>query len=214
MTDLSPQSLVAAVITLLVAFTIHEYSHAWVARLFGDDTAERAGRLTLNPLAHLDPIGSLLLIFAGFGWAKPVPVDLYALRRSSKAAPMLVSIAGPISNFFMAALAAIPLRLNLFPIQSTSSNILPTPYFFLTYFIFTNLALMVFNLLPIPPLDGHEILSFFLPPNLAESWERMGQYGVYILIALLFIGPMIGFDVVQLVLYPVIKFLFGVLVGV
>jgi len=90
MTDLSPQSLVAAVITLLVAFTIHEYSHAWVARLFGDDTAERAGRLTLNPLVHLDPIGSLLLIFAGFGWAKPVPVDLYALRRSSKAAPMLV----------------------------------------------------------------------------------------------------------------------------
>jgi len=215
MLNMSPQSLISAVITLVVALTFHEFAHAWVAKMFGDDTAERAGRLTLNPLAHLDPIGSLMLIFVGFGWAKPVPINPYAIRRSGKAALLLVSIAGPLANFFLAILAAIPLRLNLFPVQVTSSNVLPTPFMFLYYFLFTNLALMIFNLLPIPPLDGHEILSFLLPADLAASWERFGsQYGIYILITLLMIAPLLGFDFVRLVMQPVIKFISGVLLGI
>jgi len=207
MLDLNPQTLISAIITLLIAFTFHEFAHAWTAKIFGDDTAERAGRLTLNPLSHLDPYGSLMLIFVGFGWAKPVPVNMYALRRHSQIAPLLVSLSGPFANLLLAILAAIPLRLNLFPYQTVSSNILPTPYFFLYFFLITNLGLMVFNLLPVPPLDGHEIITFLLPANLAPAWERFGyRYGLLVLIALLMLGPMIGFDIKQLVLWPVMDF--------
>ena len=214
MSNTSPQMLISAVITLMVALTFHEFSHAWMAKIFGDDTAERAGRLTLNPLAHLDPIGSLMLIFVGFGWAKPVPINPYALRRSGKAALLLVSIAGPLANLFLAILAAIPLRFHLIPVQLASTNVLPTPYVFLDYFFRINLALMVFNLLPIPPLDGHEILSFLLPADLAARWETFGsQYGIYLLIALLMIAPLLGFDFVGLVLRPVINFIAGILLG-
>jgi len=140
MLGLTTQSLISAVVTLLIAFTFHEFAHAWSARMFGDDTAERAGRLTLNPLSHLDPYGSLMLILVGFGWAKPVPVNMLALRRHSKIAPLLVSLSGPLANLLLAALAAIPLRFNLFPFQTASSNILPTPYMFLYYFLITNLG--------------------------------------------------------------------------
>jgi Zn-dependent protease len=211
----SPQMLISAVITLVVALTFHEFAHAWVAKRFGDDTAERAGRLTLNPLAHLDPIGSLMLIFVGFGWAKPVPVNPNIIRRSGKAALMLVSIAGPLTNLCLAILAAIPLRFNLIPVQTVSANILPTPYMFLIYFLFTNLGLMIFNLLPIPHLDGHEILSFLLPPDLAERWESFGyQYGIYLLIALLMIAPLLGFDFVRLVMQPIISFISKLLLGI
>jgi Zn-dependent protease len=214
MFNMSPQTLISAVITLMVALTFHEFAHAWMAKIFGDDTAERAGRLSLNPLAHLDPIGSLMLIFVGFGWAKPVPINPYALRRSGKAALLLVSIAGPLANFILALLAAIPLRFNLIPFQLASTNFLPTPYAFLIYFLYINLALMIFNLLPIPPLDGHEILNFLLPADLAARWESFGsQYGIYLLIALLMIGPLLGFDFVRLVMQPTIRFISGILLG-
>ena len=100
-------TLVAYAIVLGVAFSVHEFAHAWTANFFGDDTPRLNGRLTLNPLAHLDPIGTIMLFIAGFGWAKPVPVSLYALERRSPAAPMWVALAGPISNFLMALVAAI-----------------------------------------------------------------------------------------------------------
>lgn len=214
MLSLSPQSLISAIITLVVALTFHEFAHAWMAKRFGDDTAERAGRLTLNPLVHLDPIGSLMLVFVGFGWAKPVPVNPYTIRRSGKTAMLLVSLSGPLANFLLAVLAAIPLRLNLFPPQFSSGNILPTPFMFLYYFLLTNLGLMIFNLIPVPPLDGHEILSFLLPPDLAEKWERIGyQYGMLILVFLLMIAPMLGFSLVRQVLQPAILFLSNLLIG-
>lgn len=214
MLNLSPQSLISAVITLVVALTFHEFAHAWMAKRFGDDTAQRAGRLTLNPLMHLDPIGSLMLVFVGFGWAKPVPVNPYTIRRSGKGAMLLVSLSGPLANFLLAGLAAIPLRLNLFPLQFSSGTILPTPFMFLYYFMLTNLGLMIFNLIPVPPLDGHEILSFLLPPNLAEKWERIGyQYGMLILVFLLMIAPMLGFNLVRQVLQPAIQFLSNLLLG-
>lgn len=214
MLNLSPQALISAVITLVVALSFHEFAHAWMAKRFGDDTAERAGRLTLNPLAHLDPIGSLMLVFVGFGWARPVPVNSFTIRRSGKAAMLLVSLSGPLANFLLAALAAIPLRLHLFPPHFTSSNFLPTPFMFLNYFMLTNLGLMVFNLIPVPPLDGHEILSFLLPPDLAEKWERIGyQYGMLILVFLLMIAPMLGFNLVRQILQPAIQFLSSLLLG-
>ncbi len=214
MLSLSPQSLISAIITLVVALTFHEFAHAWMAKRFGDDTAERAGRLTLNPLVHLDPIGSLMLVFVGFGWAKPVPVNPFTIRRSGKTAMLLVSLAGPLANFLLAVLAAIPLRFNLFPPQFASANILPTPFMFLYYFLITNLGLMIFNLIPVPPLDGHEILSFLLPPDLAEKWERIGyQYGMLILVFLLMVAPMLGFNLVRQVLQPAILFLSNLLLG-
>jgi len=214
MFSLSPQSLISAIITLVVALTFHEFAHAWMAKRFGDDTAERAGRLTLNPLVHLDPIGSLMLVFVGFGWAKPVPINPYTIRRSGKVAMLLVSLSGPIANLLLAILAAIPLRLNLFPPQFISTNILPTPATFLYFFLYTNLGLMIFNLIPVPPLDGHEILSFLLPPDLAEKWEQIGyQYGMLILIFLLMVAPMLGFNLVRQVLQPAILFLSNLLVG-
>jgi Zn-dependent protease len=214
MLNLSPQSLISAVITLVVALTFHEFAHGWMAKRFGDDTAERAGRLTLNPLAHLDPIGSLMLLFVGFGWAKPVPINPYVIRRSGKGALLLVSIAGPLANFILAILASIPLRLALFSVQSVSANILPTPYYFLAFFFQINLALMVFNLIPIPPLDGHEVLSFLLPPDLADRWDRFGaQYGILILIFILMVAPMLGFDLIRQVLQPAIQFLAKLLLG-
>jgi Zn-dependent protease len=214
MFSLSPQSLISAIITLVVALTFHEFAHAWMAKRFGDDTAERAGRLTLNPLVHLDPIGSLMLVFVGFGWAKPVPINPYTIRRSGKVAMLLVSLSGPIANLLLAILAAIPLRLNLFPPQFISTNILPTPATFLYFFLYTNLGLMIFNLIPVPPLDGHEILLFLLPPDLAEKWEQIGyQYGMLILIFLLMVAPMLGFNLVRQVLQPAILFLSNLLVG-
>src|SRR3990170_5641596 len=108
--DLNLPTLIARIFVLVTAFTVHEFAHAWTAVQFGDDTPRANGRLTLNPLSHLDPIGSLMLLVVGFGWAKPVQVNPFALQRRSSAAMMLVSLAGPLSNFLMAVLAAIPFR--------------------------------------------------------------------------------------------------------
>ena len=120
--------LISSILTLLIAFTIHEFSHAKVADMLGDNTPRANGRLTLNPGAHLDLMGSLMLIVAGFGWAKPVPINPYALSRRSAAGVMWVSLAGPMSNFLMAIIAAIPIRMGLFDaVASPMPGYLPSP---------------------------------------------------------------------------------------
>ena len=205
--------ILSAVITLLIAFTFHEFAHAWTATKFGDDTPRYYGRLTLNPLSHLDLIGSLMLIFTGFGWAKPVPVDANKIRRHSPAALMLVAVSGPISNFLLAVLAAIPLRLGWMVYQPPAVNFLPTPYEFLIYFMLTNLGLMVFNLLPFPPLDGEEILVYLLPPAMKMKWETIRPYGPYILLFLLVVGPMLGFSLVDSLLSPLVVGMARILLG-
>ncbi len=111
MFNINLATFVSRAITLIIAFTIHEFSHAWTANYFGDSTPRINGRLTLNPLAHLDPIGSLMLLMVGFGWAKPVPVNPYTLRQRAPSALMWVSLAGPLSNFLLALIAAIPFQL-------------------------------------------------------------------------------------------------------
>lgn len=213
MLNLNPATLITRIITLIIAFTIHEFSHAWVATRFGDDTPERAGRLTLNPLRHLDPIGSLMLLLVGFGWAKPVPINPYAIRQKNSAGVMLVSIAGPLSNLLLAFLAAIPLRLNLFPATLQVNGILPTPGFFLVEFIYTNVALFLFNMLPLAPLDGEKVLEYLLPRSWRGSLEFIRQYGPYILLAFVFIGPRIGFDlfgvIIRKPLMAIVRFLIG-----
>jgi len=213
MLNLSPSAFLASLITLIFAFTLHEFSHAWTATQFGDETPQRYGRLTLNPLSHLDPMGSLMLLLTGFGWAKPVPVNLNRIRQHSRAAPLLVALSGPFSNFLLALAASLPLRFGLVRSVAPRFDFFPTAYEFLVYFFFTNLGLMLFNLIPLPPLDGEEILIFFLPTSLERVYENIRPYGPYILIVLLFLGPLVGFSLIDSVLSPAIFTLGRILLG-
>ena len=217
MFNFSLQDIIIYVIILLTAFPVHEFAHAWVADQFGDDTPRLNGRLTLNPLAHLDPIGSLMMIIAGFGWAKPVPINPYALQRQSRAAPMLVSLAGPMSNLLMAILASAPFRLGLVSIQNinqSSGAILPNLPLFLFYFVEINLLLMLFNLIPLFPLDGEKILDYFLPPAGQRVMDSIRPYSSMILLVIVLILPRIGLDLIGRVLQPALFFLARILIGI
>lgn len=214
--NLDPSTLVASIIVLLVAFPLHEFAHAWTATQFGDDTPRLSHRLTLNPLAHLDPMGSLLLLFAGFGWAKPVPVNPYVLERRSPSALMWVSLAGPLSNFLLAILAAIPFRLELVSVAEglvPSTGLLPNLDKVMVWFIYINLLLALFNLIPLAPLDGEKIATYFLPPNVGRFMETIRPYGPMILLLLVAGGSLTGFDLFGRIIGPPLTFLFGLLVG-
>lgn len=220
MLGLDPSTLFARIFVLLTAFSVHEFAHAFTANYFGDDTPRLNGRLTLNPLAHLDIIGSLMLVVAGFGWAKPVPINPYVLRRRSSSAVMWVSLAGPISNFLMAVLAASPFRLGLINVNvalydayARGAHLFPTIPQLLWEFIFINLILMLFNLIPLAPLDGEKVLEFFLPPSLSRVFEDIRPYGPMILLALLFVLPYLGIDIIGGILRPPLEFLTRLLTG-
>ncbi len=162
---------------ILVCITVHEYSHAKAADILGDPTPRLAGRLTLNPLAHIDPVGFLALLIFRIGWAKPVPINPYNFRNPNQGM-MLTGLAGPASNFFMAWILAIVLKTVPFSSQLWVS-VLQTA-------IFINLALMIFNLLPIPPLDGSRIYTQFLP----YEWQVMlERYGFFLLILIILLQP-------------------------
>jgi len=214
MLNLSPPILISRIITLLIALPFHEFAHAWTAHKFGDTTPERNGRLTINPLAHLDLMGTLMLLIAGFGWAKPVPVNPYALERRSSSALMLVSLAGPLSNLLLAILAAVPFRLGWINFYSASGSFLPTPADFLLQFIIINLALMLFNLIPLAPLDGEKVLSRILPPRFSQLLDTIRPYGPLILLALILAGRTIGLDVIGWIMGPPLRALFSLLTGV
>jgi len=210
----SPAQFISYVFVLLVAFTVHEFSHAWTANYFGDDTPRLNGRLTLNPLRHLDPIGSVLLLVAGFGWAKPVPVNPYALQRRSASAYMWVSIAGPFSNLMMAIIAAIPFRLGLVSIMDASQTvdlfgkpILPSLSMLLYIFIYTNLLLMLFNLIPVAPLDGEKVAEYFMPPSMTRVFDAIRPYGPLILLLIVFSGRL------NYIIGPPLSYLTMLLVG-
>ncbi len=212
MLGLTIPTLISRVFTLMIAFTVHEFSHAFVADRFGDLTPRSYGRLTLNPLKHLDILGSLMLLVAGFGWAKPVPINPAALRRHSKAAVMWVSLAGPASNLLMAILVAIPLRLKLIP-DLQLAPFLPSLYSFCATFFVINLVLMVFNLLPVAPLDGEKVLEFLLPARWVEYYTRFKPYGPLILLVIIFILPRFGVDVLNSIMNPIIIGLSKILLG-
>ena len=213
--NLNPTTLIASIIILLVAFPLHEFAHAWTATQFGDDTPRLNGRLTLNPLAHLDVLGSLLLLVAGFGWAKPVPVNPYTLERRSPAALMWVSLAGPLTNFLLAILAAaIRLGLSLVTEKfALSAGVLPFINQVLVIFIYINLLLALFNMIPLAPLDGEKIASYFLPPSIGRYFDIIRPYGPMILMLLFVAGSFLGFNVIGQIIGPPLEFLFGLLVG-
>jgi Zn-dependent protease len=173
---------------LTVSLTIHEFSHAWAAYRLGDDTAARAGRMSLNPLVHLDPIGSLLILTGmPLGWAKPVPVDVFRLRDPRRGGS-LVALAGPASNFLLAILfCAVFLVLSY-------QDISPGTFRLLTFFIQINFALAIFNLLPLYPLDGSKVLPLFLPREMGDRYEAfMGRLGFWPLL-ILFLPAVLGFS--------------------
>ena len=213
MFNLSPSLLISRIVTLIIALTVHECAHAFIAYRFGDTTARDAGRLTLNPLKHLDVLGSLMLLLVGFGWAKPVPINPYTLRRKSESAEMWVSLAGPTSNFLLAVIAGLLLRLHLFPWQA-SSGILPSSADFLFTFMTINLVLMLFNLIPLAPLDGEKVLAFFLPSKWSSNFSQIQRYGPILLMVLLFVLPMVGVDIISWIMTPALNQISKALMGV
>jgi Zn-dependent protease len=217
--NLDPSQLIARAIVLVIAFTIHEFAHAWTATYFGDDTPRLNGRLTLNPISHLDPMGSLLLLVAGFGWAKPVPVNPYTLGRRSPSALMWVSLAGPLSNFLMALLATVPFRAGLVSVSQAQYDVFFSRHIFPTFpqlmweFIAINLLLMLFNLLPIAPLDGDKIASYFFPPSWSRVLDNIRPYGPMILLAVIFIGPMFNLNILSYLIGVPMQTLMSLLLG-
>ena len=167
---------------LLIALTVHEYAHALVADSMGDPTPKAMGRLTLNPLAHLDILGLLMLVVVGFGWAKPVGINP-SYFRNQKEGLIKVSFAGPGANFFLAFLAAF-----LIAAMGKFGILTEGVYTFLLWTQLYNVWFAFFNLIPIPPLDGSKILISLLPPSQAYEYLRIEPYSMYILIALLLTG--------------------------
>ncbi|MBA4537444.1 site-2 protease family protein [Bacillus aquiflavi] len=173
------QQIPYVAITLLIAFTIHEFAHAYVAYKFGDPTAKNQGRLTLNPIAHLDVIGTLLIFIAGFGWARPVPVNRFFFKKP-RLAGILVSLAGPLSNLLLVCFAFI----TLYGLVSMDLNVSLSVLTFLELFIRLNLILFIFNLLPLPPLDGYRIIEDLAPNHFRAKMTQFEVYGGLIFLIL------------------------------
>ena len=165
---------------IIIGLTLHELAHGYVAYRLGDNTAARQGRLTINPLAHIDPIGFIALFLVGFGWAKPVPVNPFNMRDPQRGM-LLVSLAGPATNMVIAIVTAILLGLGI-------ASLFPYGHDIVMRIIYINIVLAVFNLLPIPPLDGSKILAGILPPSQANIIHALDNYGFIILLLLLFTG--------------------------
>lgn len=192
-------SMAATLLAVLLAITLHELAHGYVAYCLGDNTAKAAGRLTLNPLAHLDPIGALMMLIAGFGWAKPVPVNPFFFKGNRTTGMMLVSLAGPLVNLIVAYIAyAVYVAGQGFYTVSFMNQ-------FLNYCIILNVFLAVFNLIPIPPLDGSKILAGFLPKQTAFKFlTTMERYGFVILMVLILFN--ITDMIIQPIAYGILKF--------
>ncbi len=169
--------IVVAVPSILIASTVHEYAHAYSAYKLGDPTAKAEGRLTLNPLKHIDPIGALSMILFRFGWSKPVPINEYNFEKR-ETYTALTALAGPVSNLILASLAGL---------TNYILNLNPNSLIVFLLYIFTtiNIALAIFNLIPIPPLDGHKVVRALLPKNLRYYWEKLERYSLILILLLI-----------------------------
>jgi len=183
---LSPLQLVLRIPGFLLAISVHEYAHARMAFKLGDDTAERAGRMTLEPWAHIDLVGAAMLILFGFGWARPVPVEAYRFRNPRKDMAK-VALAGPVANFIVFFILQIAVVLLASRIRFAGTNLRYVPNI-LQAAASINLGLGIFNLIPVPPLDGSRIVARFLPSTMLDFWENLERYGFIILVVLLSTG--------------------------
>ncbi|MDF1514896.1 MAG: site-2 protease family protein [Anaerolineae bacterium] len=211
MLGLTPNALLARLIVILLGIPIHEWAHGWVAHALGDETPELQGRLTLNPLTHLDPLGTLMILFTGFGWGRAARVNPYRMNKvkNPRVGMALSALAGPLSNIIQAMLFALPIRLGVLSLLPASQGDRLAQV--LIAIITVNIGLAAFNLLPIPPLDGSKILAGILPSPLADVVESLEPYASYIFIFVLFILPRLGLDIVSAMVYPLQQFLIRML---
>ena len=191
-------------LSVVIAVTVHEFSHAFVANSLGDPTARRQGRVSLNPLKHLDPAGSILFLVAGFGWGKPVPVDEHRLAHGTTGMT-LVAAAGPLSNLTTAFLLAVPIRVGLVELSPVGSQELLADVLKLT--VTFNLLLAIFNLVPLAPLDGSRVLGGLIPREYVRGYERLQKYGPVVLVGLIMLDYMIGFSILGSIIVPPVSFL-------
>ena len=199
---------------ILLALTFHEYAHAYAANKYGDDTAKQSGRLSLNPLRHLDPLGTIMIFLVHFGWAKPVPVNPLRLNNPKK--DMLwISAAGPLANILMALISGILLRV-IFAVAGP-----PAEHSIMDFFIFMvvmslqiNLALAIFNILPIAPLDGSKILSGLLPAGYEKAIFFLERYGPLLLIGLIIFGRATGVSILGGMIWPFVDFFSKIFAGI
>lgn len=206
-------------LSLIFAITVHEFSHALSAALLGDDTAKKLGRLTLRPLVHLDPVGTAMIMLAGFGWGKPTPVDQDRLKFGPRPGMAIVALAGPVSNVIVSIAAALPLNtalidnryVGLYWFTGGSSNLVA---YVVGSLIFWNLLLATFNLIPIAPLDGFKIMLGILPANLASQFAQLERYGPFLLLAAImleYIAPSIG--ILTKMIFPILNALTVLILG-
>jgi Zn-dependent protease len=212
----NPLTFIAGLLALIVAITIHEFAHAYAADRLGDPTPRLQGRLTLNPLAHLDPIGTIMLLLAHFGWGKPVQFDPFNLRHPRRDSA-IISLAGPVSNFLLAILAAILLQMLFAGRLMFLTNALASGFMYLAIAILQpiivyNVALGVFNLVPIHPLDGFKIVEGILPDHYARQWHELEGYGMIFLLFLI-LPISAGVSPISRFISPIINFLISLLFG-
>jgi Zn-dependent protease len=198
--EADPSAAVAFLLGLVIGITVHEASHATSAYLLGDDTAYRDGRVTLNPISHLDLLGSMMLLLAGFGWGRPTPVVPSKLR-GGVFGPVAVALAGPVSNLLIVAVCA---ALYLLPPFREQGGYL---FILVVMVAFTNALLFVFNLIPIPPLDGSKVIFPFLPRALDGFVDFMNQYGPMILLGLILVSFVTNLPIFSILLAPVLPLL-------
>ena len=192
----------------MFALSFHEFAHAWMASRCGDNTAARMGRLTLNPMAHLDTMGSLMILFVGFGWAKPVPVD-GRLLRNPRVDMMKVAAAGPVSNLILAMIAGMILRfLNGTGLLNEAVLVL------LLYFTRINIALAVFNMIPVAPLDGSQIFSAWLMKTNPQLAWKIQSYGPQVLFGLILFGIITGYSILWVLMEPFVNFFMLIFAGI
>jgi len=195
---------VIRIAVLLFAVTIHEYAHGKAALSLGDPTAKNAGRLTINPISHIDPIGALCLLFFNFGWAKPVPVDTRYFQNKRRDT-ILMAISGPVSNFAAAFVAGLFFR--FYHLDFDLYKVL------LVYMVVMNVALGLFNILPIPPLDGSHVLENLLPPEASERYQRVRRYAPFILIGVLLMDRFLHTGLISKILWYPLSHLTNFIMG-
>ena len=221
--NLTLDRLILIVPAFVIAIAIHEASHAAAATLLGDSLPRRQGRLSLNPLRHLDPLGTLTLFLMGFGWGKPVYVNPAEFRINPITGNALVSFAGPLSNLLLAALFGLPFRLHMVPgpealrwtinLGMWAIHPVPALYTFFGVVASINLLLAVFNLIPLPPLDGFAVLMGVLPRPMALTIAPLARYGPGALLALFAVSYLLRLDVIGGIIYPPYEFLRPLVIG-
>lgn len=212
-------SIVYILVALVVSLSVHEASHAWVALKLGDDTPKKMGRVSLNPFAHLDPLGSLMILFLGIGWGKPVQLDATKLRPNPQVGMALVAIAGPLSNLVLATLGALVLRTHVFSFTPQKVFAIGGQNFYLSAgvlletFVLLNIGLMLFNLIPLAPLDGSRLWQIFLPDKIYWQYARYELFAALLVVVLVLADMYLNLGILARILTAPMCYTWRLLVG-